>query len=141
MAKGGLIWLKKITSGTNILPNNPMAEHGLLAHLKEVKGSAGWYVFNLRCLVAAYPGDKIFKDALAAEDAKLATPPATPPAVQGMTDKETEATDATTVNVPAPGTSSEQAEPDKVTPAPSAATGKATKKTKADKKAGAGNGK
>ncbi len=117
----------KITSGTNILPNNPMTEHDLMAHLKEVKGSAGWYVFNLRCLVAAYPDDKVFKDALAAEEAKLAaaTLPATPPAAQGTTDKETKATDVATVKA---STSNGKAK------APSAATGKANAKGQANGK-------
>jgi hypothetical protein len=92
--------VKKITSGTNILPNNPMEEHGLLAHLKEVKGTTGWYEFNLKCLVATYPDDKVFKDALEAEQAKVAAAaqPTTPPGAteQGKADKETKATDATT---------------------------------------------
>jgi hypothetical protein len=60
---------KETNSNTNILPNNPMKAHNLLEHLKQVKGNLGWYEFNLKCLVAAYPTDKVFKDALAAEQA------------------------------------------------------------------------
>jgi peptidoglycan hydrolase CwlO-like protein len=60
---------KETNSNTNILPNNPMKAHNLLEHLKTVKGNLGWYEFNLKCLVAAYPADKVFKDALAAEQA------------------------------------------------------------------------
>jgi hypothetical protein len=72
---------KQTTANTNILPNNPMKAHNLLEHLKQVKGDTGWYEFNLKCLVAAYPTDKVFKGALAE-----ATKPA----------KVTPASDATT---------------------------------------------
>ena len=95
---------KKITSGTNILPNNPMEKHGLLAHLKEVKGTTSWYEFNLRCLVTTYPDDKVFKGALAAEQAKAAaaaTPPSTATAEQAA--KVTPATDATTAKTSTKG--------------------------------------
>jgi hypothetical protein len=39
----------------------------LFNHVKQVKGPMGWYEFYLRCLLAAYPNDKVFRRAL--EDA------------------------------------------------------------------------
>jgi len=43
----------------------------LFNHAKAVKGNMGWYEFHLRCLVAAYPKDKVFQKALAAETGNM----------------------------------------------------------------------
>lgn len=126
---------KVTNANTNILPNNPMKAHNLLEHLKQVKGDMGWYEFNLKCLVAAYPTDKVFKDALS----EASKPAKVTPAPSATTGNGKKATDK-----PATGSGKKGTTKAATTPAPGKGNTKGQKtaaQIKADKEKAAKAGK
>jgi hypothetical protein len=52
--------------------NNWAHPAALIKHAKALKGSTSWYVFYLKCLLAAYPADEVFQRALADETGGVA---------------------------------------------------------------------